>query len=46
MRIIQEAKTPGEGSKGSGADGTSDTDDIEADVESEADASGDYLRAV
>lgn len=48
MRIIQEAKSPGEGSKSSGqsAAGTSDTDDIEADVESEADASGDYMGAV
>lgn len=48
MRIIQDAKTPGKGSKGSGqsAAGTSDTDDIEADVEYEADASGDYVGAV
>lgn len=45
MRIIQEAKLPGEGSKSSGKStaGTSDTDDIEADVESEVDVSGDYV---
>lgn len=48
MRIIQEAKTPGEGSKdtsGKGTPGagasTSDPDD-----ESEADVSGDYVEAV
>ncbi|XP_028116106.1 serine/threonine-protein kinase SAPK3-like [Camellia sinensis] len=47
MRIIQEAKTPGEGSKlvdgqATGA-GSSGPDDIEADLDSEVDNSGEYL---
>lgn len=48
MRIIQEAKTPGEGSKAGGqaAASSSDLDDIEADIESEVDVSGDYVSAV
>ncbi|KAL5551301.1 hypothetical protein UlMin_001477 [Ulmus minor] len=48
MRIIQEAKTPGEGSKAStqGAAGTSEPDDTEGDLESDVDVSGDYAGAV
>lgn len=48
MRIIQEAKMPGEGSKAGGqaAASSSDVDDIEADIESEVDVSGDYASAV
>lgn len=47
MRIIQEAKTPGEGAKlvdgqATGA-GSSGPDDIEADLDSEVDNSGEYL---
>ena len=45
MRIIQEAKTPGEGAKasGQGAAGASASDH---DDESEVDVSGDYVEAV
>ncbi|KAH9720941.1 protein kinase domain-containing protein [Citrus sinensis] len=45
MRIIQEAKMPGEATKvaGQGAAGASDPDDMEGDIESEIDASGDYM---
>ncbi|XP_023926016.1 serine/threonine-protein kinase SAPK3 isoform X2 [Quercus suber] len=48
MRIIQEAKMPGEGSKAGGqaTAGSSDLDDIEADIEAEVDVSGDYASAV
>jgi serine/threonine-protein kinase SRK2 len=48
MRIIQEAKMPGEGSKAGlrAAAGASDSDDVEADIESEVDVSGDYVSAV
>ena len=48
MRIIQEAKMPGEGSKAGGqaAASSSDIDDIEADIESEVDVSGDHASAV
>lgn len=47
MQIIQEAKTPGEGSKlvdgqATGA-GSSGPDDFEADLDSEVDNSGEYL---
>ncbi len=48
MRIIQEATMTGEGSKAGGqatASG-SDPDDLEADIESEVDVSGDYVTAV
>lgn len=45
MRIIQEAKMPGEATKvaGQSAAGASDPDDMEDDIESEIDASGDYM---
>ncbi|KAK9275974.1 hypothetical protein L1049_023250 [Liquidambar formosana] len=45
MRIIQEAKTPGEGSKvgGQSGSGSLDADDLEADLESEIDMSGDFV---
>lgn len=48
MRIIQEAKMPGEGSKaGRQATGeASELDDVDADVESEVDVSGDYVTAL
>ncbi|KAG2680093.1 hypothetical protein I3760_11G082200 [Carya illinoinensis] len=48
MRIIQDAKIPEEGSKAVGetAAGALDIDDIEADIESEADVSGDYVTAM
>ncbi|XP_040987799.1 serine/threonine-protein kinase SAPK1-like isoform X2 [Juglans microcarpa x Juglans regia] len=48
MQIIQDAKIPGEGSKAGGeaAAGASDVDDIEADIESEVDVSGDYVTAM
>lgn len=48
MRIINEAKTPGEGAKAGeqNAAGTSGMDELEGDIESEADASGDYVTAV
>lgn len=48
MRIIQEAKMPGEGSKAGGqaTASSSDLDDIEADIEAEVDVSGDYASAV
>ncbi|GKC65999.1 hypothetical protein Tco_1098597 [Tanacetum coccineum] len=40
-RIIQEAKTPGEGSTTNG-DGSLDPDDDETDLEYEIESSGDY----
>ncbi|KAK0587854.1 hypothetical protein LWI29_030040 [Acer saccharum] len=43
MRIIQEAKIPGEGAKVGGQAGDGEFDDLEGDIESEVDASGDYL---
>lgn len=45
MRIIQEARMPGEGAivGGQGAAGASDHDDIQGDIESEIDVSGDYF---
>ncbi|KAK3023220.1 hypothetical protein RJ639_043332 [Escallonia herrerae] len=45
MRIIQEAKTPGEGSKAEGeaGSGSMDPDDTEIDLESEIDYSGDFV---
>ncbi|KAK2967732.1 hypothetical protein RJ640_012958 [Escallonia rubra] len=45
MRIIQEAKTPGEGSKAEGeaGSGSMDPDDAEIDLESEIDYSGDFV---
>lgn len=45
MRIIQEAKTPGEGAKvgAQASAGDDDHDDLEGDIESEVDVSGDYL---
>ncbi|KAK1564979.1 hypothetical protein Q3G72_016147 [Acer saccharum] len=43
MRIIQEAKIPGEGAKVGGQAGDGEVDDLEGDIESEVDASGDYL---
>lgn len=48
MRIIQEARTPGEGSKvdGHSLDGALDSDDLEADLESEIDVSGDFMAPV
>lgn len=48
MRIILEAKMPGKGSKAGAqsAAGASDSDDLDADVESEVDVSGDYVSAV
>lgn len=45
MRIIKEAKTPGEGAKvgePAGASSSSDPDDAEADLEYEVDVSGDF----
>lgn len=47
-RIIQVAKMPEEGSKAGvqAAAGASDSDDVDADVESEVDVSGDYFNAV
>ncbi|XVF13495.1 hypothetical protein REPUB_Repub08aG0212800 [Reevesia pubescens] len=44
MRIIQEAKTPVEGAKvdEQSVAGSSDPDDVEADLESEVDISGDF----
>lgn len=45
-RIIEEARTPGEGSKpgalGHAVAGPSDSDDVEADLDSEVDLSGDF----
>lgn len=43
-RIIDEAKTPVQGSKagGLGIAGPSDSDDLEADLDSEVDVSGDF----
>lgn len=49
MLIIKDAMIPGEGSKAGGeaaAGGASDLDDIEADMESEVDVSGDFVTAV
>ncbi|KAI8530296.1 hypothetical protein RHMOL_Rhmol11G0045500 [Rhododendron molle] len=48
MRIIQEAKTPGQGSKSKGqaAGGSLDPDDLEFDVDSEIDLSGDFVNHV
>lgn len=48
MQIIQEAKTPGEGSKSKGqaAGGSLDPDDLEFDVDSETDLSGDFVNHV
>lgn len=49
MRIIQEAMTPGEGSKSGGqaaVGGSLDPDDLEFDVESEIDLSGDFVNHV
>uniref|UniRef100_A0A5B6ZQ24 non-specific serine/threonine protein kinase n=1 Tax=Davidia involucrata TaxID=16924 RepID=A0A5B6ZQ24_DAVIN len=48
MRIIQEAKTPGEGSKAEGqsASGELESDDAEADLESEIDYSSEFLTPV
>lgn len=48
MLIIKDAMIPGEGSKvgGEAAAGASDLDDIEADMESEVDVSGDFVTAV
>lgn len=48
MRIIQEAKTPGVGSKVDelGVDGALSSDDLEADFESEIDVSGDFTPPV
>lgn len=48
MRIIQEARTPGEGSKvdGHSLDGALDSDDLEADLESEIDVSGEFMAPV
>lgn len=43
MRIIQEAKTPGEGAKADGQGAAGVADDLEGDIESEVDISGDYL---
>lgn len=45
MRIIQEAKTPGEGSKPgqAPAGATIDPDDMEGDLESEIDNSDDFV---
>ncbi|KAI9173832.1 hypothetical protein LWI28_007238 [Acer negundo] len=43
MRIIQEAKIPGEGAKVGGQAGDGEFDDLEGDIESEVDVSGDYL---
>lgn len=46
MRIVQEARMPGQGSKGgglAGGGGSMDGEDVEVeDEESEAEASGDY----
>ncbi|XP_048435847.1 serine/threonine-protein kinase SAPK3-like [Pyrus x bretschneideri] len=43
-KIIHEARTPGEGSKAGGkaVAGPSDSDDLEADLDSEVDCSGDF----
>lgn len=41
MRIIQEAKTPGEGAKLSEQAIAGTSDDLDADLESEIDVSGD-----
>lgn len=48
MRIIQEARTPGERSKvdDHGMDGALDCDDLEADLESEIDVSGEFMAPV
>lgn len=48
MRIIQEAMTPGEGSKSEwqAAGGSLDPDDLEYDVDSEIDLSGDFVNHV
>ena len=48
MRIIQEAKTPGEGSKASIGQGTTraGASTSDPDDESEIDVSGDYMEAV
>ncbi|KAJ7952601.1 Protein kinase [Quillaja saponaria] len=48
MKIIQEARVPGQGSKGGeqAVAGTSDADDIEADLESDIDVSGDFVETV
>ena len=48
MRIIQEAKTPGVGSKVDdlGVDGRLTSDDLEADLESEIDVSIDFTSPV
>lgn len=46
MRIIQEAKTPGERAKVSGQGAAGTSDDLEGDIESEVDVSGDYLADV
>lgn len=48
MRIIQEAKIPGEGSRAEGQSGTGslDLDDVEGDLDSEIDVSGDFAGSV
>ncbi|PON37022.1 GPCR kinase [Parasponia andersonii] len=48
MRIIQEARTPGEGSKATAGQGTTGagTSTSDPDDESEVDVSGDYVEAV
>lgn len=48
MQIVQEARTPGEGAKAGdqAMAGGSGLDDLDADIDSEVDVSGDYVTAV
>ena len=48
MQIVREAMTPGEGSKvgDQALAGGSGLDDLDADIDSEIDVSGDYVTAV
>ena len=46
MQIIQEAKTPGEGSKSDQAALEAMEDDIEGDLESEIDISGNFMAPI
>lgn len=48
MQIVQEAMTPGEGSKvgDQALAGGSGLDDLDADIDSEVDVSGDYVTAI